>query len=555
MVFIEEVEAPLRKALGAKFAPPAAGVGKGEYAAFVVTGAGWEDANGCYAPTGKVLFEAPVYENDHKCLLSRESHNNSRTGKSSFGWILGQDRKPLYAVETDALTPPATGWLLFSGTSPVPRVQGMGSVPDAATLAAQNWKDLGNAYFGAQKYHEAEAKWTRGLCLAAKVGDESLPVALYSNRAEARLRMKRWEDALDDAQAALRRNATHEKALLRAAVAARELKSYGLAQGFVQDCLDAHPRSAEAKQLLLDLEQLVHFASQAPGGDGKLKEQWLKKTTEENLPKAFATKDVNSKKGFKAFGGYASSRKGTVEKPPISALPYHFMGLPPDKVAETDMLYEEMRSFREAKEKMRRRELEEYAEVKRSYKIRADEDEAMGKLVPLEEIMPAVRAKELAGKPGGEGRAPAVPRAKALTPLQASKQQAERVELPASDRSEIDALFGGFASRPAADDAAAEAAARQRKERLARARGVVSGRGKDVVELAKENASKEEAEKKKAEAAEKKEKGGGDDGKKKGGKKEKTPEEMAAFQAEIERKKAEAAAKKAAAAAAAEDDD
>lgn len=494
MVFIEEVEGPVRKALGAKFAPPSSGAAAGEYGAFVVTGAGWEDANGCYAPTGKELFGAPVFENDHKCLLSRESHENSRTGKTSYGWIIGQDRKPLYAVETEAKTPPSSGWLLFKGSSPVPKLQGMGSVQDAATLSAQSFKEQGNAYFSAQKYHEAEAKWTRGLCVADKCGDETIPVALYSNRSEARLRLKRWEEALDDAQAALRKTGTHEKALLRAAVAARELKNYGLAQDFVQQCLDAHPTSPEAKQLLLDLEQLVHFSSQAQGGDGKLKEQWLNKTTEDDLPKGFSAKDVNSKKGFKAFGGYASTRKGTVEKPPVSALPYHFMGLPPDEVEKADALYQEMRNMKEAKERMRQKELMEYADVKKSYKLRADEDAAMGKLAPLEEIMPAVKAKEMAKLADATAQLEA-PKAKPLTALQVSKQQADHAELKSGDASEIDALFGGFDAKGKAEGVVAGAGSR--KDKLAKARSLVSGRGKDKEALAKENAAKEAADKKK----------------------------------------------------------
>mmetsp|Transcript_88986 Transcript_88986/g.265466 ORF Transcript_88986/g.265466 Transcript_88986/m.265466 type:complete len:553 (+) Transcript_88986:82-1740(+) len=496
MVFIQEVEGPVRKALGAKFAPPGKGVA-GEFGAFMVTGAGLEDANGCYAPTGKELFGAPVFENDHKCLLSREQHKNSRTGQTSFGWIIGQDRIPLYAVETEAKSPPASGWLLFSGSSPVPKVQGTGSVAEAATLSAQNWKDQGNAYFSAQKYHEAEAKWTRGLCLSDRCSDETIPVALYSNRAEARLRLKKWDEALDDAQAALRRNNTHEKALLRAAVAARELKNYGLAQDFVQQCVDAHPRSPEAKQLLLDLEQLIHFSSQAAGGDGKLKEQWLNKTTEEDLPRGFSTKDVNSKKGFKAFSGYAGSRKSTVEKPPVSALPYHFMGLPPDEVAKADALYQEMRNMKEAKERMRQKELAEYAEVRHSYKVRANEDAAMGKLAPLEEIMPAVKAKEMA-KLADASKELEAPKAKALTALQVSKQQTEHPELRHTEVGEIDSLFGGFDAKPAA--AGVVAGAGSRKEKLAKARGIVSGRGKAKEELEKENAAKEEAEKKKAAA-------------------------------------------------------
>jgi len=496
MVFIEDVEGPVRKALGAKFSAPASGAAPGESAAFVVTGAGYEDANGCYAPTGKRLFQAPVYENAHKCLLSRESHVNSKTGKTSFGWIIGQDRKPLYAVESEALSPTTSGWLLFNGSSPAPRLQGMGSVGDAATLAAQTWKDQGNAFFSAQKYYDAEAKWTRGLCLVDRASDETVAVALYSNRAEARLRMKRWEDALDDAQAALRRNPTHEKALLRAAVAARELKNYAVSQDFVQQCLDAHPRSAEAKQLLVDLEQLVHFASQGPSGDGKLKEQWINKTTEDDLPRAFSTKDQNNKKGFKAFGGYGDSRRGTAEEVPVSALPYHYKGLPGDQVAETDMLYQEMRNLKEAKDRMKKKEREEYAEMRHAYKVRAKEDEAMGKLGPIEDIFPSAKAADLA-KITDAAKEAGAPKAKALTALQASKQQAERATLSGQDTSEIDSLFGGFDMKSLPSTETEVLSSSERKEKLTKARDVASSKGKDKAELAKENAAKEEEEKKK----------------------------------------------------------
>lgn len=489
MVYIEEVEGPVRQALGAKFAAPAAAKG-GEFGAFVIVGAGHEDANGCYAPTGKELFGAPVYENDHKCLLSREPHENSSTGKTSHGWVIGQDRKPLYGVETEALTPPQSGWLLFGGAGPSPKLKGMPSVSEAATFSATSWKDQGNAYFGAQKYHEAEAKWTRGLCLKDRCGDESVVVALYSNRAEARLRTKNYEKALEDAQSALARSAGHEKALLRGAVAARELKNYVLAQDLLQQCVDAHPRSQEAKQMLLDVEQLLHFASQSKGGDGKLKERWLSKSQEHGLPKAFATKDLNSKKGLKAFGGYGSARKAAAEAPPVSTLPYHFMGLPHEEVEKADALYAEMRGMKEAKERMRQKELEEYAELRQSYKVRAAEDAAMGKLVPLEELMPAVKAKEMAKL--ADAAADVALKPKALTALQVSQQQAEKVELRAADSSEIDALFGGFDAK--AESAGVAAGAGTRRAALAKARSELGGRGKGKEELAKENTAKEKEE-------------------------------------------------------------
>ena len=64
--------------------------------AFVVTGSGWDDANGFYASTGKFWHESLVFENDRECLICREPHRNRKSGQTGYGWILGQHGKPLY---------------------------------------------------------------------------------------------------------------------------------------------------------------------------------------------------------------------------------------------------------------------------------------------------------------------------------------------------------------------------------------------------------------------------------------------------------------------------
>ena len=88
--------------------------------AVLVTGAGSEDVNGLYVPSGKSWHEAEVFENDRHCMLSREPHQSRKTGITSYGWILGQDRKPMYAVQSEELLPPKSGWKKFSGLGPIP---------------------------------------------------------------------------------------------------------------------------------------------------------------------------------------------------------------------------------------------------------------------------------------------------------------------------------------------------------------------------------------------------------------------------------------------------
>jgi tetratricopeptide (TPR) repeat protein len=138
-----------------------------------------------------------VYENDAKCLLSREPHKTKKTGETTYGWIIGQDRKPLYAVQSGEMMPLVSGWRKFNGALPLPQLTGPVSYADGASEAAEALKSKGNALYKAGKFAEAEAIWTRGLGLAAAA---TTKVALYSNRAEARLRLQKWEAALIDAQ-------------------------------------------------------------------------------------------------------------------------------------------------------------------------------------------------------------------------------------------------------------------------------------------------------------------------------------------------------------------
>lgn len=205
-------------------------------AAILVTGAGSDDVNGLYVPTGRKWHEAEIFENDKLCMLSREPHKSQKTGLTSYGWILGQDRKPMYAVQSEEILPPKSGWKKFTGQVPIPAVDPSDSLKAAAETAALAFKDQGNALFTARSYKEAATKWSRALSTLEKYcSDSQVRATLYANRAESNIRMERWEEALLDCEAALVTKPSHDKALLRAAVALRGLKR-SLDFRFVECC-------------------------------------------------------------------------------------------------------------------------------------------------------------------------------------------------------------------------------------------------------------------------------------------------------------------------------
>merc|ERR1712182_106192 len=127
----------------------------------------------------------------------------------------------------------------------------------ASSAIAKQLKDEGNTQFAARLYEEAEAQWTRALRLDSDLEDDQIRMALYSNRAEARLRRQLWKEALDDAETVLKMKPDHDKALLRGAVALREQKKYTEALDFVKRCVEANPRHPEAIAMQKELADKV----------------------------------------------------------------------------------------------------------------------------------------------------------------------------------------------------------------------------------------------------------------------------------------------------------
>ena len=315
----------------------------------------------------------------------------------------------MYAVQCEELQPPREGWKKFCGEQPVPEVQVASSLEAAAEAAAMAWKDQGNAFFTARCYPEALERWSRALSTLEKYASGSaLRVTLYANRAEAQLRLERWEEALLDSEAALAQRPTHEKALLRSAVALRALKRYGEAIQVVQRCLDTDPQHYEAKNLMQDLDQLVEV------------EQRRSKLSKSNLE--------GKKTGLQAFEGYSRERESSSDVTPISELPYHKMGLPQEQLELMDNFFKDLRANKKREALSQKKELLEYELVKNEYRERAMEEQALGK--PM--LEPPVEPKALKEEPS--------------LVITKPKQTVTEV-LTEEDRREIDELFSDFPPR------------------------------------------------------------------------------------------------------------
>merc|ERR1712061_556122 len=108
-----------------------------------------------------------------------------------------------------------------------------------------------------------------------------------------------------------------------------------------------------------------------------------------NIPRAFAAKDVNSKKGFNAFSGYSEARMSPPL--PLSSMPYHHMGLSPEDVNSMDQYYKELRDLKDETMRKNNEVREMYKKVRQQYKTSAQENLRIGSLKPLEELLPSER--------------------------------------------------------------------------------------------------------------------------------------------------------------------
>eukprot|EP00406_Dinophysis_acuminata_P035446 CAMPEP_0179361624 /NCGR_PEP_ID=MMETSP0797-20121207/80596_1 /TAXON_ID=47934 /ORGANISM="Dinophysis acuminata, Strain DAEP01" /LENGTH=359 /DNA_ID=CAMNT_0021077031 /DNA_START=73 /DNA_END=1150 /DNA_ORIENTATION=+ len=286
---------------------------------------------------------------------------------------------------------------------------------------------------------------------------EELQAALYANRAEARLRQQKWGKALDDATAALQREPTHEKALLRAAVAMKEMRGNIQALDFVQQCLDANPKHPQALNMISELHELIRKEHNVvTNKPSKLQEEWINRdVTEESLPRAFDTKDATNKKGWKAFTGYGQNKDGTVEKPPLSALPHNRFQMSPEQRQQADFTVQQMRDKAE-EEKNKAKFMEKaYPWAKDVYKDRSQQG-------PAE-----------AGAAEGGGLAPPA----AGQPVAALGGQVI---------ADIDKMFASFTEKPPPKDLPDLSSDAATKDRLEKAKALLKEKGVTPEDLRKE---------------------------------------------------------------------
>lgn len=188
------------------------GYGSGLPQAIVVSDAGTQEVNGVYKATAREYCDAPVYEHVERgaeLKLTREPHKNAKTGAIKHGWLLGQNKTPLYGAPTESLVVPSSGWKKFGGAAPVPTVKVLEQVHDVYFKQADECKAEGDAAAEKEDWAAARDAYTAGLGALKKSGErfgeafQGRASLLLAWRATANMKLQEPKPAMRDAVAAL----------------------------------------------------------------------------------------------------------------------------------------------------------------------------------------------------------------------------------------------------------------------------------------------------------------------------------------------------------------
>ncbi|XP_078664763.1 sperm-associated antigen 1-like isoform X3 [Branchiostoma floridae x Branchiostoma belcheri] len=112
---------------------------------------------------------------------------------------------------------------------------------------AEREKDKGNEAFKANDYLEAEVYYTRSISIVPSA-------AAYNNRALAKLRLEKWESAVEDTNVVLEMEPGNLKALLRRAMGRKGLGQREEAIADLTVVLEQEPHNPKAKAMLKEVQ-------------------------------------------------------------------------------------------------------------------------------------------------------------------------------------------------------------------------------------------------------------------------------------------------------------
>ncbi|XP_075069980.1 sperm-associated antigen 1 [Mixophyes fleayi] len=123
-------------------------------------------------------------------------------------------------------------------------------------------KEKGNEAFRSADYEEAVCYYSRSISIVPSA-------AAYNNRAQAEIKLKNWQNALNDCEQALDLEPGNMKALLRRATVNKNLQNHQAAAKDLKTVLHHEPDNPVAKKALCDVDELIQKEQEETLKEGK----------------------------------------------------------------------------------------------------------------------------------------------------------------------------------------------------------------------------------------------------------------------------------------------
>ncbi|XP_067888461.1 sperm-associated antigen 1-like isoform X2 [Heterodontus francisci] len=189
------------------------------------------------------------------------------------------------------------------------KIDTTGMTDQEKTVLADRERDKGNEAFRAGDHKEALLYYTRSI--------SAMPnVAAFNNRAQAEIKLRNWQKALNDVEKVLELDPDNLKAHLRRATVHKHLGNYQAGRDDLKKVLQAEPDNPIAKNLLQEVEQKLKDSQPLGKMQKKGKRMFIKEIegSDDEKEREFADKNKDSRMPVGGGTSKAKTAMGNTQK-------------------------------------------------------------------------------------------------------------------------------------------------------------------------------------------------------------------------------------------------
>ncbi|KAM4704932.1 sperm-associated antigen 1 [Rhinophrynus dorsalis] len=200
---------------------------------------------------------------DKDIKKNKKTSVNKTVPRDYKDWDRFDVEKELSKIDVGSEKKELSKTIINSKTSNINKtIDTAGISPEQRNIFANNEKDKGNEAFRCGDYKEAVIYYSRSISVLPSA-------AAYNNRAQAEIKLKNWENAMNDCERVLDLDPGNIKAFLRRATIHKNLCNYQAAVTDLRIVLRHEPDNPMAKKTLAEVNELLQKAEEETRKKGK----------------------------------------------------------------------------------------------------------------------------------------------------------------------------------------------------------------------------------------------------------------------------------------------